>query len=387
LLTQAQLAGSQVQNQMFGQNLAAGQFGNTALSQQNQNQLANHRRATLGDVSELISRGISPTYLETANTFVLNQRCIRNGSINIDFARRHNEKVKKVQEDLIHYIKSVKIAEPIPMIQNKTLEIRYTRKSDFTDQVAREFLNRKLTRQNLEVLISNSMLRWNFTQCCLPRFRAGDKPKQRRERLATKRTRNTLRKVAMKEPIVSTHDSVIEACVDMLVEPSTVDTTAMISNYAMQHHSDSDVSFRTGLEMQTRCDNLEPVELSSPLSLHHMVREESRHSNTRDDCDTTYYLSNTAALEPNELVSSRLEIAQPGDLRLLETRFSIRTSNDTTNIYAMEVPPKRRRLIITDTKIGDKESQSSNDYISIAGQDGRRKSPRTRKLSTPGELG
>lgn len=41
LLTQAQLAGSQVQNTMFGQNLAAGQFGNTALTQQNQNQLAN----------------------------------------------------------------------------------------------------------------------------------------------------------------------------------------------------------------------------------------------------------------------------------------------------------------------------------------------------------
>jgi hypothetical protein len=41
LLTQAQLAGSQVQNTMFGQNLSAGQFGNTALTQQNQNQLAN----------------------------------------------------------------------------------------------------------------------------------------------------------------------------------------------------------------------------------------------------------------------------------------------------------------------------------------------------------
>lgn len=41
LMTQAQLAGSQVQNQMFGQNLQAGQFGNQALTQQNQNQLAN----------------------------------------------------------------------------------------------------------------------------------------------------------------------------------------------------------------------------------------------------------------------------------------------------------------------------------------------------------
>jgi len=41
LLTQAQLAGSQVQNTMFGQNLAAGQFGNQAITQQNTNQLAN----------------------------------------------------------------------------------------------------------------------------------------------------------------------------------------------------------------------------------------------------------------------------------------------------------------------------------------------------------
>jgi hypothetical protein len=41
LLTQAQLAGSQVQNQMFNQNLQAGQFGNQALLGQNQAQLAN----------------------------------------------------------------------------------------------------------------------------------------------------------------------------------------------------------------------------------------------------------------------------------------------------------------------------------------------------------
>jgi len=40
LLNQAQLAGQQVQNSMFGQNLAAGQFGNQAINQQYQNQLA-----------------------------------------------------------------------------------------------------------------------------------------------------------------------------------------------------------------------------------------------------------------------------------------------------------------------------------------------------------
>jgi hypothetical protein len=41
LLTQAQLQGATVQNQMFNQNVAAGQFGNQALNQMNANQLAN----------------------------------------------------------------------------------------------------------------------------------------------------------------------------------------------------------------------------------------------------------------------------------------------------------------------------------------------------------
>jgi restriction endonuclease S subunit len=67
------------------------------ISTPNESQLANHRSSTLGDVTELISRGISPSYSDIANIFVLNQRCIRNGSINLDFARRHNEKLKKVQ--------------------------------------------------------------------------------------------------------------------------------------------------------------------------------------------------------------------------------------------------------------------------------------------------
>jgi len=41
LLNQAQLAGSQIQNTMFNQNLAAGNFGNTALGQQNTMNLGN----------------------------------------------------------------------------------------------------------------------------------------------------------------------------------------------------------------------------------------------------------------------------------------------------------------------------------------------------------
>ena len=64
----------------------------------NDEHIVTHISSTLGEVSELISRGISPSYLDTANTFVLNQRCIRDGRVNFDFARRHNEKTKKVQE-------------------------------------------------------------------------------------------------------------------------------------------------------------------------------------------------------------------------------------------------------------------------------------------------
>jgi type I restriction enzyme S subunit len=56
------------------------------------------RDSSLGNVTELISRGISPTYFDSANTVVLNQRCIRDGRVDLNFSRRHNEKAKKVQK-------------------------------------------------------------------------------------------------------------------------------------------------------------------------------------------------------------------------------------------------------------------------------------------------
>jgi hypothetical protein len=69
LMTQAQLAGSQVQNQMFGQNLQAGQFGNQALTQQNVNQLAN-----LGFNNQLGQQGFANQMAATqANNAALQQ--------------------------------------------------------------------------------------------------------------------------------------------------------------------------------------------------------------------------------------------------------------------------------------------------------------------------
>jgi len=64
---------------------------------ENESHRISQRRSSLGEVTEMISRGISPSYLDTAKTVVLNQRCIRDGNINFDLSRRHDEKVRKVQ--------------------------------------------------------------------------------------------------------------------------------------------------------------------------------------------------------------------------------------------------------------------------------------------------
>ena len=43
---------------------------------------------TLGEIAELISRGRAPSYCEEDGVVVLNQKCIRNGRIFFEFARR-----------------------------------------------------------------------------------------------------------------------------------------------------------------------------------------------------------------------------------------------------------------------------------------------------------
>jgi folate-dependent phosphoribosylglycinamide formyltransferase PurN len=64
--------------------------------------------------------------------------------------------VKKAQEDLVYFLKNLKQFDTNPVDQNRELQLRYTRNSDFTDEVAREFLDRKLSWQALEALITNS---------------------------------------------------------------------------------------------------------------------------------------------------------------------------------------------------------------------------------------
>ena len=58
-----------------------------------------HFIKTLGEVTSLINRGISPKYLTTGGVRVLNQKCIRDHQINYELARRHDAEKKPVSED------------------------------------------------------------------------------------------------------------------------------------------------------------------------------------------------------------------------------------------------------------------------------------------------
>lgn len=53
----------------------------------------------LGEVCELINRGISPIYSETEGVRILNQKCVRNHVVNYAMARRHDNTSKVVKHE------------------------------------------------------------------------------------------------------------------------------------------------------------------------------------------------------------------------------------------------------------------------------------------------
>jgi folate-dependent phosphoribosylglycinamide formyltransferase PurN len=57
--------------------------------------------------------------------------------------------VKSAHESLVQRISNGEIYKYIPVKQDSSLEILYTRNSDFTDEIAKEFLNRDLTISNI----------------------------------------------------------------------------------------------------------------------------------------------------------------------------------------------------------------------------------------------
>lgn len=61
----------------------------------------------LGEICELINRGISPKYTDSEGLCVLNQKCIRNHEINFDLSRLHDFNSKKVSSDKLIQIGDV----------------------------------------------------------------------------------------------------------------------------------------------------------------------------------------------------------------------------------------------------------------------------------------
>lgn len=55
--------------------------------------------ARLGEVCELVSRGISPKYLNEGGTLVINQKCIRDHTVNYGLGRRHDPAAKRIAAD------------------------------------------------------------------------------------------------------------------------------------------------------------------------------------------------------------------------------------------------------------------------------------------------
>lgn len=53
----------------------------------------------LGEICSFLSRGISPKYLETGGICVLNQKCIRDHTVNFTLARRHDISTKGVSSE------------------------------------------------------------------------------------------------------------------------------------------------------------------------------------------------------------------------------------------------------------------------------------------------
>ncbi|MFE8646621.1 hypothetical protein ACFX58_16195 [Sphingomonas sp. NCPPB 2930] len=55
------------------------------------------RAETLGSVCSYLNRGLSPKYLETGGVLVLNQKCIRDFSVDFSKGRRHDASQRKIQ--------------------------------------------------------------------------------------------------------------------------------------------------------------------------------------------------------------------------------------------------------------------------------------------------
>ena len=70
------------------------------------------RVGKISDVSDYINRGITPNYTEDEGLVILNQKCVKNNSIDLEFSRKHNENDKRIP--------SVKMIKEFDVLVNST---------------------------------------------------------------------------------------------------------------------------------------------------------------------------------------------------------------------------------------------------------------------------
>jgi hypothetical protein len=63
--------------------------------------------------------------------------------------------VRSAHEGLIHYLKNDRLASMAPLPQDRTLEIRYSRNSEFTDEVASDYLDREPSAESIWGALKN----------------------------------------------------------------------------------------------------------------------------------------------------------------------------------------------------------------------------------------
>lgn len=76
----------------------------------------------------------------------------KNCSNSFDFSMMS---VKAAQESLVERLSNGLINQYLPIQQNPLLEIRYTRNDDFNESVAKEFLKRKITIDEIDRILTN----------------------------------------------------------------------------------------------------------------------------------------------------------------------------------------------------------------------------------------
>ena len=199
----------------------------------------------------------------------------------------------------------------------------------------------------------------------LPVFRAGQDPRKRRKKMLEKRKDRQLTMQNHKQSIKDASCVVPATGIDSTNEGVLCDVVCLNdenASYAMQHHCSDDVGFRIGPVMQSSINNIEIVEVSSPPPLHHSAVRgvKQRLSDSRGIFEKTTKLK--AALDRNELVLPISDNTDLATLRRRQTREEgtgdrdvddARNTERTTRQYAMEEPPKRRRLLGTDVEAPD----------------------------------